>query len=294
VLVEGIGTYVFLGLSFALAMLYAIPIASSILHLAGTSTSSYFGGPLGSGVTVLAVLGGSAYLGWVLPARIATPAVRSVRGVRRPVAALGLAIGSAVVWLLVPLTLDPVLAVGLPLGPLAFAGATLRAPERPTFRVGFIPALLLVAALIVPMTLVALATTTPSGQGGWEADWSAIGEAPADDSLENASVNASWSMGAPGDIEVTLDLGDAAPVLMDRYPTLAVETWPAVNVKERIPTRPSTTINLSLPHLRDSVTTTTFIVGITPVGRRVVLAEDFSLYPTPIWKGTVADWWLGR
>ena len=306
VLVEGIRTYLFLGLSFALAMTFAIPIASSILHLAGTSTSNYFGGPLGSGVTVLAVLGGSAYLCWVLPARIATPAVRSVRGVRRPVAALGLAIGSAVVWLLVPLTLDPVLAVGLPLGPLAFTAAALRAPEPPTFRVGFIPATLLVAALIVPMTFVALATTTPSGQGGWEADSSAIGAAPAADSLENTSVNASWSMGAPGDIEVTLDLGDAAPTLMDRYTTLAVETWPAVNVNERIllgpvplvalrvPTQPSTTINLSLPHLRDSVTTATFVVGITPDGRRVVLAEDFSLYPTPVWRGTVADWWLGR
>jgi hypothetical protein len=305
ILVEGIRTYLFLGLTFALAAAFAIPIASSILHLAGTSTSSYYGGPLGSCVTVFAVLGGSAYLGWVLPARIAAPAVRSVHGVRGAVAAIGFGIGSVVVWLLLPLTLDPVLAAGLPLAPVAFAVAALRAPEPPTFRVGYIPAVLFGAALILPMTLVALATTTPSGQGGWEADSSAVGEAPSTDSLETAATP-SWSMGASGDLEVTLDFGDAAPVLMARYPTLAVETWPAVDadgrillgaaplVALRVPTQPSTIVALTLPHLRDSVTTATFVVGITPDGRRVVLAEDFSLYPTPAWKGTVADWWLGR
>jgi hypothetical protein len=306
VLVEGIRAYLFLGLSFALAAAFVIPIASSLLHLAGTSTSSYFGGPLGSCVTVFAVLGGSAYLGWVLPARIATPALRSVRGVRRTVSAIGFGIGSAVVWLLLPLTLDPVLAVGLPLAPVAFAVAALRAPETPTFRVGYIPAVILVAALILPMTLVALATATPSQQGGWEADWSAVGDAPAADSLENTVAIASWSMGVPGDISVAMDLGDAAPVLMARYPMLSVETWPAVDVGERIllgpsplvatrvPTRPSTIIDWSLPHLRDSVTTASFVVGVTRDARRVVLAQDFSLYPTPAWKGTVADWWLGR
>jgi hypothetical protein len=306
VLVEGIRAYLFLGLSFALAAAFAIPIASSLLHLAGTSTSSYFGGPLGSCVTVFAVLGGFAYLGWVLPARVAKPAVRSVRGVRRQVAALGFVIGSAVIWLLLDLTLDPVLALGLPLAPVAFAAAALRAPERPTFRVGFIPAVLLTAALILPMTLVALATTTPSDHGGCEADWSAIGEAPATGSLENISTNASWAMGPPGDVSVTLDFGEAAPVMVARYPTVAAETWPAVDiggkilfgpsplVVQRVRAQPTTTISWSLPHLRDSVTTATSVVGITPDGRRVVLAEDISLYPTPAWKGTVADWWLGR
>jgi len=125
----------------------AIPAASSLLHLFGRSTSSYFGGPLGSLVTVTAVASGFAYIGWILPTRIAGPAVRSVRGVRRPVAMLGLVIGSVLVWSLVSVAMDPVLAVGLPLGPVAFALASLRAPRRPTFRVGVVPALVGVAVL---------------------------------------------------------------------------------------------------------------------------------------------------
>jgi len=69
---------------------------------------------------------------------------------------------------------------------------------------------------------------------------------------------------------------------------------PSPLVVQRVRAQPTTTISWSLPHLRDSVTTATSVVGITPDGRRVVLAEDISLYPTPAWKGTVADWWLGR
>src|SRR5207245_5616268 len=139
-IVEGIRTWIFLALAFGLAAALALPASSVLLYLLGRSTSSYFGGPLGSLVTVSAVACGFAYLGWILPARVSGPAVRSVRGVRRPVAVLGLMVGSAIVWFLVPVAMDPVLAVGVPLGPVAFALAALRAPERPTFRVGFVPA----------------------------------------------------------------------------------------------------------------------------------------------------------
>jgi hypothetical protein len=283
-----------------------MPIAASILHLLGGSTSSFYGGPIGSGVTVLATAGGFAYLGWVLPSRIARPAVRSVRGVRPAVAALGFAMGSGYVWLLLPLTLDPVLAVGLPLGPVAFAVAAMRAPERPTFRAGLVPGLALSAILVVPMTLVALATVTPSGIGGWEADASSIGGALAADDVANTALLVDWQPSADGDGLVTVDTSAAADAITRRFPTLRAEAWPATIVDNRMrfgpgplvvttaPTGPATTLEWRLPRLRDPLTAVIFVVGITPDGRRFVLAGPLELLRTPPWTGTIADWWLGR
>ena len=305
VLVEGIRTYLFMLFAFGTAAILAMPIAAVVLHAMGTSTSSYFGGPLGSAVTVVAVAAGMAYLGWILPARIAVPAVRSVRGVRRWVAALGLVAGSTLVWLLVPLAMDPVLAVGLPFAPVALAAAALRAPERPTVRVGLWPALVLAVALVVPLTLVALATTTPSGHEGWEANTSVIGEAPVASDAGSASFGASWSQGGTDWMSVTIDSADVAPAISTRYPVLQVEVWPAANVDGRIVfgtaplvavralTQTSTTIQWQVPRLRDRMTIATFVIGIGPDGRRAVLADDFSLDLTPPWTGTVAAWWFG-
>ena len=117
----------------------AIPLAAAVIHAQGRSASSYFGGPLGSLATVVAALAAAAYLGWILPAQVARPAIRSVRAVRRIVAVVGFVGGSTVLWLLLQVALDPVLAAGLPLVPVAFALAALRAPEGPGFRVGLVP-----------------------------------------------------------------------------------------------------------------------------------------------------------
>jgi hypothetical protein len=180
VLAEGIRTWVFLMVLASLTAILALPAASIVRLLLGLrSTSSMLGGMPGSLATVGAVIGGFAYLGWILPARVAGPAVRSVRGVRRAVALVGFAVGSGVLWLLVPVAMDPVLAVGLPLGPVAFALAAIRAPERPTFRVGFVPAVVGAAVLFVPMTLLALATATDARPDNWMADTSPIGDVPA-------------------------------------------------------------------------------------------------------------------
>ena len=306
VLVEGIRTYLFALIVLAIASILAIPIASTVLHALGRSTSSYFGGPAGSLVTVVATGLGFAYLGWIVPARVAGPAVRSVRGVRPVVAALGLAIGSAGTWLLVPLAMDPVLAVGLPLAPLAFAAAAIRAPERPTVRVGLLPAAVLALALVIPMTLVALATTTESDHGGWMADTSPIGAAPSATDVANTDVAASWSGFGNGDGQVSIDLGPEASVLVTRYPTLQVEVWPAVDVDgvvrfgpapllvASVRSAPTVDLSWSLPHPRDRITTASFVVGIAADGGRTVLAEDLWLEPTPPWTGTLVDWWFGR
>ena len=303
-IVEGIRTWLFLGLTFFLAEMLAMPAASTLLHLIGRSTSSYFGGPLGSLVTVAAVSGGFAYVGWVLPARVAGPAMRSVRGVRRPVAALGLAVGSVIVWCVVSVAMDPVLAVGLPIGPAAFAFAALRAPRHPTFRVGVVPALVGAAVLFIPMTLIALATTTDSSRGGWTADTSSIGAEPAVGSVES-TLSVDW--GFPG-VEpggVTVESGPAGAALAARLGTLQLEIWPAQVVDgvvhfgsgplvtQSASTEPVTTFQYSLPRLRDPVTTAAFVIGIDADGRRVVLGTNLDLARTPPWTGTLLGWWTG-
>ncbi len=305
VLVEGIRTYLFAVLVLALASILAMPIASAVLHAMGRSTSSYFGGPVGSLVTVAGVVLGMAYLGWIVPARIAAPAVRSVRGVRRAVAALGVVIGSAALWLLVPLAMDPVLAIGLPLAPVAFAVAAFRAPERPTVWVGFMPAAVLAVVLVIPMTLVALATTTDSEHGGWMADTSPIGATPAATDVANSSVQASWWWAGDGQKGVSVELGPAEAVLLARYPTLQVEVWPAADVDGVVrfgvapllvvsaPSDPVIDLSWAMPRPRNPITTATFLVAIAADGGRTILADDLGLEPTPPWTGTIAAWWLG-
>ena len=185
-------------------------------------------------------------------------------GVRRGVALTGLALGSAVLWFLVSVAMDPVLAVGLPLGPVAFALAAFRAPERPTFRVGFVPAVIGVAVLFLPMTLLALATATDPHSDNWMADVSLIGDMPVATDVESIALGISWSgPDGRGWAEVTVDAGNAAATVATRLPTLRVEIWSA-RVVDRVvrfgsaplvvqpaPTEPITILHYALPALRD-------------------------------------------
>ena len=188
---------------------------------------------------------------------------------------------------------------------MAFALAALRAPERPTVRVGLLPAAVLAVILVIPMTLVALATTTSSMHGGWMADTSPIGSAPEAADVANTDVVATWSWPGNGYGQVSIDLGQAASVLAARYPTLQAEVWPAVDVDGVIrfggaplvvvsaPGEPVVDLSWSLPRPRDRITTATFVVAIAPDGGRTILAEDLGLEPTPAWTGTLVDWWFG-
>ena len=309
VLAEGIRTWIFLAVLASLTAILALPAASIVRLLLGLrSTSSMLVGMPGSLATAGVVVGGFAYLGWILPARFAGPAVRSVRGVRRAVALVGLAVGSAILWFLVPVAMDPVLVVGLPLGPVAFALTALRAPERPTIRVGFVPAVIGAAILFLPMTLLALAATDPP-LDNWMADISPIGDVPAATDIENTALAITWSRsyGVPygGQAEVTVVAGDAAATVAARLPTLRVEVWSARVVDgvvrfgsaplvvQPAPTEPITILHYALPALRDPLTTMAFVVGIAPDGRRVVLGENWELVRTPPWTGTLAEWWTG-
>ena len=53
VLLDGLRVWIVLWLVAVLFAMIALAIASTVLHLLGTSSSSYFGGPLGSAATLV-------------------------------------------------------------------------------------------------------------------------------------------------------------------------------------------------------------------------------------------------
>ncbi len=302
--VEGVRTWLFMAVVVTGISVVAIPLAAAVIHAQGRSASSYFGGPLGSLATVVAALAAAAYLGWILPAQVARPAIRSVRAVRRIVAVVGFVGGSTVLWLLLQVALDPVLAAGLPLVPVAFALAALRAPEGPGFRVGLVPAVVVAAVLCLPMTALAVVTATDSGQPtDFMADTALLGD-PQDPTEE--AVGMQWSMTSPGDpAEVTVEF--PSPAVAARFTTVRLELWPARVVEGvvqfgrepvAVATAPvagiETVVAYQVPRLRDPVTTTTFLVGVRPDGGRTVLAERFDFRDTPPWNGTLLEWWAGH
>jgi hypothetical protein len=299
--VEGIRTWMSVGLLFGVASILGLPLAMLLLRALGRSSGSVLVGPAGSLVTVFACLGGFAYLGWVLPARVAASGRRSVPGVRRAVALVGLVGGSVLMWLVPQVDMDPVLAVGLPLAPAALAAVALRAPARPTVRAGIIPAFVGGVLLCLPMAALAVATATNTGQGNWMADTSPIGMMS-----EAVDANVDWSTNWQSEpSEVTITFPDAAAAAA--FATVWVEAWPA-HVRDGVmefghapliaaaaPVEGlDTTVSYRIPAFRDPVTTTTFLVGVRTDGSRIILDEDLSLTSTPPWRGTLLDWWTGR
>jgi hypothetical protein len=295
--VEGVRVWLSMGVLLGVASILGLPLALALITAQGRTQVSMLVGPAGSLVTVFACLGGFAYLGWVLPARVAASGRRSVPGVRRAVALAGVVGGSVLMWLLPQVDMDPVLAVGLPLAPAAFAAAALRAPARPTVRAGLSPAFVGGVALCLPMTALAVVTASASGQGNWMADTSSIG-------TQNEAVDArvDWSMNWQ---MVTVTFPDEAAAA--QFAAIRMETWPTQvrdGVMEfgRAPLEVGvapvegldTTVSYQLPALRDPVTTTTFLVGVRTDGSRIILDEDLSLTSTPPWHGTLFDWWTGR
>jgi len=247
-----------------------------------------------------------------VPTRIARSAVRSVAGVRRSVAALGIVLGSTLVWLVLPLSLDPILAIGYPLAPAAFGVAALRAQAQPPFRPGLRGFLVLVAVFVtLTSALAILLFTAPR----ITTDFSTIGEPPEAVGLASASVevssgpvdsgNNSTSIRRLTTFEVSTDAPHYVQML---FPRLQIEVWPVLMQDGVLragavplavvtePTQPNTDIEWSMPHPRMSVLVATFVVGITPEGRRVVLPDEFGeldIGATPPWKGTIGSYWFG-
>lgn len=304
VIVEGVRVYLAILIAILVAALGAFPLVAFVMIATGRSMSGAFSGPLASLGTTLLVATAFAYLGWILPARVSVFAGRSVRGVRAGVALAGLVGGSAVLWLVPNISLDHVLAAGLPLAPIAFAVSALRAPTRPTVRAGMMSGIVLGFALVLPMTALGLVTTHVNGGSNWYADESAIGAEPGDVGLQASDVTVEWGQ-RPGSSFAWPSFATSAEDMAARFPTMQVEVWPAV-VRDGVirfgpaplavsamPTTPGMEIAWTMPSLRDPVTTFRFVVGLTPAGRRVVLETQLDLQPTTPWTGTLAAWWFG-
>ncbi len=310
-LVEGTRASLLVAFAMLLAALVAIELAALILHAIGASTSSFFGGPLGSAATSLAVIGIFAYVGHVLPARVAPRTVRSVGGVRRMIAVGGLVLGSLAVWLVPDIQLDLVLAIGLPLAPLAFAITAWNAPDRPGFRLGLVSAVLLAGILVVPMTALALLTTTPSREASWMMETSAIGAAPEDVGIQLDQFGIDGSLDGAGNGVASVRDASVSGSLATSVRAVRVEVWPArlrndvitlgaapIAASATLPTtdmRAGQPVELrwSTPRLREPMTTATFVIGSLGDGRRVVLEQLFGIDPTPPWTGSPAAWWFG-
>lgn len=317
--VFGIWAWLVLWLVSALVGVAGFLIASTILHAIGSSTSSYLGGPLGSLMTVGITLAWFAWLGRILPARVATSARRSVRGVKVALGVTGMIVGTVALWSFVGTDMDPVLALGLPLGPVAFLVAAVRAPDDPSLRLPARPAVTLAfGALAVVIAVVgALATTTPSQDGSWEADLSAFGVDPGSYPIFAATdYSIGWggsSLASAGDSRAvlaeaaTLTIGDEAQAAAfeRQFPVLQLElrTASIVDGHLLIGTRPlavasspmsvQTEVQLDVPVLRTPLDVTTLAVAIAPDGTRVILGGPDGPFSTPRWHGTLMAWWFG-
>jgi hypothetical protein len=313
VLLDGLRVWIVLWLVAVLFAMIALAIASTVLHLLGTSSSSYFGGPLGSAATLVVTWAWFAWVGWIVPVRVAAQARRSVRGVRRAVAVVGLVAGWWVTCGLLSLSLDPVLAVGLPVGPVVFAIAALRSGDRATSKLDPPASLRAVVAgtivIVIGTTALAFATMTPSDSQGWEADLSALGASsdgyPA---LAATSPSISWGpafgTGTSDGVDVQFADDAQAATFAAQLPVLRAELWPATVVDGRVrfgsapvvaseaPVAADTVLGWTMPTPHDRISVAPVLVAIARDGTRVVVAlGDVSL--TPTWKGTVVDWWLG-
>ncbi len=300
----GVWAWLALWIGAAAVGLIGMLIASSLLHAVGSSTSSYFGGPVGNLATVVIATGWFAWLGRVLPARVAKSARRSVLGVRVAVGVVGMVAGSLVLWQSVSMPMDGVLAVGLPLGPVAFLVAALRAPADPSLRLLSRPLVFLgaVAAAVTATVVLALATVTPSELHGWEANTAGIGKTPEDVAV---FAGHTWDVNSWSDT-TTLTFPDdtMAAAAAAQFPVVRAEVWPTTIVDglvhfgpapvfaREVPLTTATQVDWTLPVYRTPMMVSVFIVAAARDGTRVVLDGRIAEGTTPVWRGTLADWWL--
>ncbi|OGO54279.1 MAG: hypothetical protein A2V85_17430 [Chloroflexi bacterium RBG_16_72_14] len=267
--------------------------------------------PWASLLAVACVILAAAYVGSVLPARIEESSAYAGSGIRRSIAVIGLVVGSIVGWVVLPLSLDAVLAVGYTLAPVVFAIAALRAPARPAFRPSRRAFIVLtaawgigVAALLVALVNAPIRTLTM--------DLSAASTLPESVGLEPDDVEVDhWPIDA-GSLDTsierltTIDIPDPGRTIAADLSSVQVEVWPAI-VQDGVlrlgaeplivepaqePDPQSIDLEWSMPQPRTQQLVATLVIGITPDGRRVILGEP-AVGPTPPWQGTVAAWWLG-
>jgi hypothetical protein len=315
----GIWAWLVLGLVWAGLAVVGTILAVIVQHALGLAGSSLFDWrQLGSLGTVALAVAWFAWLGRVLPGRVAKSARRSVPGVRVGTGVIGFVLGSAFLWFLAPFELDAVLALGLPLAPAAFLVAALRAPGDPSIHVwrrrGASAAIAGLAVVVA--TIAALTSASASQGGGWEADLSVVGGDPAQYPVFTAtdySVNlapagfTSFSGGKRNTTaeEAMLTIADEteATALAREFPMIALEIRPARTVGGQLvigapiavatsPTSAQTQIEVAVPVYRTRVDVIAVVVAIASDGTRVNIGMLDGPFSTSTWRGTLADWWL--
>ncbi len=293
----------------AAVVLCALSALIAITQVTGMSGSGWLTGPSASvGTVVLAVLW-FAWMGWALPARVARRVGRSVRGVRLAVGIGGLVAWSVVLWTLYSTDMDWILAIGLPLGPVAFLLAALRpATSVTTFpRTTARGRLALLLAVVAATTGAGFATVQANDSSSWwSGDVSSIGVASDTEPLlagSGSPVNWGDVQGGPG-LFASYVVGDPSRVAAfeQRFSTFRLEVWPVTVVDHQVnlgpaplavaatPVASEMVVGLDVPSPRSPVQVEAVVVLVARDGTRVVL-DPGGLDRTPPWKGTLLDWW---
>ena len=311
----GVWSFLFVWILFGGFGLVVTLAVIAVLHGFRIEPGNWLSGQAGSLTTVAITMLWFAWMGWVLPHRIAGAARRSTRGVQRTVGIAGFAIGSLMLWTLPSLAMDPVLAIGLPLGPIAF----LVAAQRPCRGSGPFPTTSLRSrlgiALAVAIVAVALGLATmgkaASMEQGFGFEVNAIGASdfvgmPSGDTLPSATFFV-----APGDsptVTASASFPDDAwlAAFETAYPTVSLEVWPLVQTEPQTytagpaplgtlsvastPESFANGISMPMPMPRAQQLVAIALVAVGTDGSRVVIMPDAQM--TPAWHGTLFDWWF--
>jgi len=311
----GIWSFLFVWILFGGVGLIVTVGAVSVLQGLRLGTGNWLSGGADSLITAAVTTIWFAWMGWVLPQRVARTAHRSVRGVQRAVGLAGLGIGTALLWWIPTLAMDPILAIGLPIGPIAFCVAAQR-PCRgtdpfPTTTVKTrLGVALAVAAVTIALGLSTMAASTPF-QRGFGFDTASIGASDfaglgTSDTLPGASFQVTF--GTSPTVTASASYPDDAwfREFAARYPTTSLEVWPMVATatdfyvpgSAPIATmRLDTTkqafddpITMDMPMPRTPEIVLTVLVAVGSDGSRAIIGSNAVM--TPTWHGTLYDWWF--
>ena len=281
----------------------------AVAHAIGWPNGSWLAGPAGSMGTVAVTALWFGWTGWVLPRRVARAANRSVAGVERAAGVAGLVLGSLLLWTRIDVDMDPVLAIGLPLTPLAFLLAALRPARGPRvlphtslgLRAG------IAMAVVLATTALAWLTFTPSSGSGFGFNVATMGvDSSSVPFFATADVNASTFASGQrvATAQVWVDEAHRA-AFVSRYPRLALEVWPIMGEGDTRTAGPQPIasvsvdasagldagLSLAMPTPRTPVWTVTTVVALGADGSRVMLGAP-DIGETPAWHGTLLDWWF--
>lgn len=306
----GLWSWLFLWLFLGVLGLLGGMLAMSVLQIAKVEYGNVLAGPIGSLMTVAITWLWLAWFGWVLPARVARSAHRSVRGVQLAVGLVGFGVSTVVLWTVMHLTLDWVLAVGLPLAPFAFLLGALH-PSRETLvfpRTTFRFRAAMALSIVLGVGVIGVVTAGPAHHGGYfQANTTVLGATYSDDP---AVSGIPLSITTEGFSSASISIWDSTQraEFARRLPAISIEIWPATLDGETLVighaplatasaavsvANDSTDVSVPMPVYRQPMSVATVLVGVAPDGKRVILSGPDYEEQTPPWYGTLLEWWFG-